>query len=241
MRMKTTGKLIMGSLFFAALACGLLYWYLEQERVDAAMAAALEDVVTMKKAVAANEQIQAEDIVIKQMPKKYIPPSACISASQAIGKTAAVPLTAGEILLKEHLIQDENGGGLALLIPEGKRAMTVAVDAVTGVSSLIRPGDHVDVLYFLGKEGIGNPTEGTLLQDKLVLAVDQTLQGANTADGEKDGDEETQTVTLAVSPEEAQYLGLAQDVGSIRLILRPQGDASRYTGKGITLQNIAGQ
>ncbi len=130
---------------------------------------------------------------------------------------------------------------LSFIVPEGLRAMAVAVDKVVGVGGLLRPGDRVDVVAVLEVETIGG---GTLLkfarslligQAIEVLAVEQALE--NQAAGEAAGGEAgtgveqppaqpfATVVTLALTPLQMQQVLLAEDQGVIRLGLRPPGES----------------
>lgn len=219
-------KLIFASLFFAVLACAALYWYLQGVNGDA-----MGEVVVARQAIPAYTTVQPNQLQVKKMPAAYIPATAIQLLSMTQGKMLNVSLEPGDLLAAHYLTEDKTQGGLSCMIPEGDRAMTVAVDEVSSVARLVEAGNYVDVLVYLKKDSVGKDTEQTLLQHKLVLAVDQTVQQAtnNTA---KASTNETKTVTLAVTPNEAQQLGLAQEIGSVRLILRPQDETTVFKGKG---------
>ena len=97
--------------------------------------------------------------------------------------------------------------------------MTVSVDEESGVGFMIKPGDNVDIL--LTFETAENQrlftATATILQSVKVIGV-----GANFKGNETQGD--YNSVTLALTPEEAELLTFAKDKGRINLALRPLGD-----------------
>ena len=121
---------------------------------------------------------------------------------------------------------------LAFIVPDGFRAMSVSVDKVIGVGGLIRPGDPVDVLAVLeisiAIEGAGLE-EGvalavTLAQGLEVLAVEQALANPADAEGQPSVQPSASVITLAVEPQMAQAIFLAEQEGTLRLAVRPPGD-----------------
>ena len=146
-------------------------------------------------------------------------------------------------------------GPLSLTLENGTRAMSVKVDSVTGVSNLLRKGNNVDVILVLDDKNNDLFTSSQmLLENKKVLAVGQGLGGSSSQSTQSSSDKSSsssqsdkssssssasssqqsssgtavkgyETVTLAVSPQEAVKLALGFDQGKIYLVLRPQEDA----------------
>lgn len=143
--------------------------------------------------------------------------------------------------------------GLSGMVPSGMRAVTVEVDPVTGVAGLLKAGDHVDIiatfevadqviartilqdveLLALGAQTVA----ATSQQEKRIAAGQASTGSAPSAEGEgaaEPADEDGGSArtraqaypnaTLAVSPEDAQRLILADLRGDLRLVLRPVGE-----------------
>jgi pilus assembly protein CpaB len=152
---------------------------------------------------------------------------------------------------------------LSYVVPPGQRAVSVKVSEVTGAGGLILPGDFVDIIgifdvVFYGvKEGdpisqeeIEDYVAVTVLQNVQVLAVAQevaeSLPEETGSEGTTDetsqpvlpnpGDPnpEATNVTLAVTPEDAQTLALAEEMGVLKISLRPVGDAEEPTVPALT-------
>jgi pilus assembly protein CpaB len=104
-------------------------------------------------------------------------------------------------------------GIMSLIVPPGKRAMAVGVNEVIGVSGFILPKDRVDVIATKTDQGASKSTE-TILQNIEVLAVGKRV--------EQVGKEniEVPTVTMAVTPQQAERLARALQEGKIHIALR---------------------
>jgi len=131
------------------------------------------------------------------------------------------PLTAGEPLTEEKIVHPGQRGFLAATLPSGMRAVSIKVKEDTGISGFVFPGDRVDVLL---TQEIRNPDDEqrpmryaseTLLTNLRVLAVDQSFKTPNEANPNV-----AKTVTLEVSPEHAEVIAVAQDLGDLSLSLR---------------------
>ncbi len=129
------------------------------------------------------------------------------------------PVAENELVLENKLAPREAGAGLPATIPEGMRALSVAVNEVVGVAGFVIPGTMVDVLVtgrIVGTShgGQENITR-TILENVRVLAAGQKI--------EQDREGKPQTVpviTLLVSPEDAGKLAMASTEGKIQLALR---------------------
>jgi pilus assembly protein CpaB len=147
---------------------------------------------------------------------------------------------AGEPILEAKLAPKGVPAGLTALIPPEKRAMTVKVDEASGVAGFLNPDNRVDVVASFGDGS--NKLEyvsKVVLQNLKVLGTGQKIE---TAPGGKP--QVVPTVTLEVSPEEAEKLALAANEGHIRLILRGQKDQrlTQTTGikTGILFEGLLG-
>jgi pilus assembly protein CpaB len=124
-------------------------------------------------------------------------------------------------------------------IPKGFRVVNVRVDSVSG-TGLIVPGDRVDVLVFLQKNpsaGIAEASARTLLQDIKVYAVDAAFVGKHESDGQLVSGK---TVSLMVTPQQAEKVTLASELGSIRLVVRSLNDDQESTSIGASVADIFG-
>jgi pilus assembly protein CpaB len=138
---------------------------------------AQRNLVIVTRPVQAGQAITAADIATVPWPKPYYPDETSVyeTSEQLIGRVARLELLPGEPLFKQKLAGVDAKEGFPIVIPEGMRAITIAMDAVKGVAGLIKPGDKVDVLaqVALDVEDQSIDLARTVLQNKLVLAVEQ--------------------------------------------------------------------
>ena len=108
-----------------------------------------------------------------------------------------------------------------LKISPNKRAISIAVDQVKGVSGLIRPGNYVDVIAFIPESPEGPATTEILLQDIKVLAVgSQTDKTIKSIDPAADLALTYPSVTVEVTPEQAVSIATVSVKGSLTFMLR---------------------
>ncbi len=125
------------------------------------------------------------------------------------------PIALNEPILATKLAGEGLGPSIAYLLPDGMRAAAVRVNDVSGVAGFIQPMDTVDILI---TRAVGErQVTDVLLQAVKVIAIDQNAQGS---DGKP---VLARTATLEVTPTDAQKLALAQNVGSLSLVLRKPG------------------
>jgi pilus assembly protein CpaB len=113
-------------------------------------------------------------------------------------------------------------GFLASVLEPGTRAISIKVDAESGVSGLIKPGDYVDVLLtqvVAHADVARRALSETLLQNIRIIAIDQEIVqggGANNATAAKIA----QTVSLQLAPEQVKKIAVAKNLGSLSLAMR---------------------
>ncbi len=147
-------------------------------------------------------------------------------------------MAANELILESKLASKESGAGLPATIPQGMRALSVAVNDVVGVAGFVIPGTMVDVLVTGkvsagGKSGSEESITRTILENVRVLAAGQKI--------EQDREGKPQTVpviTLLVSPEDAGKLAMASTEGKIQLALRNTIDTKRVEPPSILEANL---
>jgi len=190
------------------------------------------------KNVAMGEPLNATMVRPESWPKDKVPKDAITKLEDLEGRRCVTRLLAGEIIFHGKLT--DKFMGVSPSIPKGFRLITVKVDAVTGSASMILPGDRVDVLCQLRPTGPGNPEPitRTILQYVKVFAVDAVVSLEAV-----DGDGKTipaKTVTLLVTPDQAQRIALATELGSVRLVLRPIDDSEQVTVDSTTASQLLG-
>ena len=150
----------------------------------------------------------------------------------------------------------KTGESLSYVIPEGSRAISIEVTQVISSGGLVLPGDYVDIIGVFDVTFGAGDQETTadkyfsriILQNIEVLAVAQTVVdtvpeagtttgtdgettttdagGQRVRNTEASPEPKASTVTLSVTPQQAQLLFLAEENGVLRLAVRPYGDAT---------------
>jgi len=172
-------------------------------------------------------------------PEDSLPEGTFSSIEQLVGdKPDAAPIVLktikkGEAILPYKISPHGARGGLPSKIPEDMRAITIAVNEVTGVAGFVLPGDYVDVLHTtsIGRKD-DKPVVRVLMQNVQVLGVDQVSSEDETKP------KVVNAVTLLVTTEEGQKLALASEVGDLKLLLRNEYDASILEAKTLDLQDL---
>ncbi|MBS0561869.1 MAG: Flp pilus assembly protein CpaB [Proteobacteria bacterium] len=143
-------------------------------------------------------------------------------------------LEAGAPVLQDDVLRPRDRGFLAAVLAPGMRAIAVGVDAVTGVAGLIWPGDRVDVILTqeMDRENAGpahRVVSETVLSDIRVIAVDQDIVQGAAPDAGAAG-KVARTVTLEVSPGQAEKATVAQRLGQLSLAIVPLSAGPARTG-----------
>ena len=213
------------AVFFGLIAAYGIFNFLRQQRQAAeALRTQTQDVVIAAKDIPAGSTIaeaMLKDGTVRTIkwPKASVPAGAFGTPTEVIGKVNRVKIMANEPILESRLSGE--GAGLTVRLEAGKRAMAVRVDEIIGVSGFIVPDDRVDVIVTTTPPGVTSSDarlSKIVLQNKRVLSVAQSTE-------QKDGKPQVaRSITLEVSPEEAEKLSLAYQEGPIVLALRGVGD-----------------
>jgi pilus assembly protein CpaB len=131
-------------------------------------------------------------------------------------------LDTGSPITSENVLLRGDRGFLASVLEPGTRAISIKVDAESGVSGLIKPGDYVDVVLTqvaANADVARRALSETLLQNVRIIAIDQEIVqggGANNATAAK----VAQTVSLQLAPEQVKKIAVAKNLGSLSLAMR---------------------
>ena len=141
------------------------------------------------------------------------------AVSEFKGTLVRDPIFAGEPIRDAKLVRSDRGF-LSAILPPGMRAVAVRVNAASTAGGFILPNDRVDVILIRQSSGgaVSGATSETILTNVRVLAIDQTVESVT--DDKKSVVVAQDTATLELSPEDAELITQAQQVGTISLSLR---------------------
>lgn len=181
------------------------------------------------RSIPAGSLLRNEDLGVREVPTgeagEGVLRDTAETRAELAGALVRRYLEAGEPIALGDVLRPRDRGFLAAVLRPNMRAITVGVDAITGAAGLIWPGDRVDLLLTqklddavtqLSRRVVGE----TVLNDVRVIAVDQQLtQGAAGASASPEG-RIARTVTLEVTPEEAERVAVAAQLGRLSLTIR---------------------
>lgn len=211
---------VLGALAIGAVVFALATFASAQARLSS-VDAETAPVCTAVQAIKAGTVIEANMLMLQDVPASLAAEGAIGTREEAVGKLAVEPIPANGQITAGALASSEPAASLAGALDAGSRAISVAVDAETGLAGLIRHGDRVDVL-----------SEGrAIVENAKVIAVDSSLSETL---------EEYATVTMQVSPEDAIAIQAAQELAPVRLSMRSAVDALTEEASGETTITEAG-
>lgn len=228
---RPAGVAVVAGLVAALLASG----YLSRREAEILKIAEPMPVVIAARDIATGEPIDEETLSVVSVPMRFVNPGAISSMSQARGRVAVVAIAKGSQVTRAVARAAWERMGVASLLPTGMRAFSVALPASSAAGGLVSPGDHADILatFDLGDRSSSQMTTLSLVAGARVLAVEKRVAGSPQEDAKKDSKgifsgaigqgqwSRDISVTLAVSPEDAQALAFAQQTGALALAVRP--------------------
>jgi pilus assembly protein CpaB len=212
--------------------------FISQRRADSAPAT--HEVVVASEDLPWGTVLETQHLRVSRFPVDAIPENAIRKVEDALGRTSRDNLARGQLLVATRLTEPGAGRGLPPLIPKGLRAVSIQTPNVSsGVTGFVMPGNKVDVVLTMHGQGNEDPSGGgrtiTLLQNVTVLAVDQNIE----APSENMMDlKQMRTVTLVVTPQQAQELDLGQNKGVLRLTLRNPLDEAISDVNQVTVSSL---
>lgn len=245
-------KLLVAAVLVGAFAAVLLWLYAEQlDDEHQALVADQVEVVKAARNIPAGTPLTKDRITTEKVPRKFLPPNPLLESELNIylGTPVAVNVEEGAMILTSDFSVAEVSRTLSSKIPPEERAMSLSVDAISGVSGLLRPGDRVDVLgtFPIGtkeelvEDAQGNKAVGyvtmTLLQNVTLLAVGQEISDVPSGDQQQRRGSYS-TVTMSVTIDEAELLTIAQTRGKMTLLLRNREDVEVSTITKKTLREV---
>lgn len=202
--------------------------------------------LNLAKVVVATQELKFGEPVTEEMlklvdwPKDAFPEGGFTSIEDIMSdenRRAVASIQPGEPILASKLTGKNGRAGLAGLIAEGKRAVTIPVDSVKGVGGFIQPGDFVDIV--LTREVEGDDEEESvakiMMENVKVLSVDQDA-GSRSSTARV-----ASSVTLETDTKGAQKIALALNVGRLSLLLRGAGDTASGNTRELTAGNLDDQ
>jgi len=227
--------IVVMALVFALLAAFMAYYTINNAK-QAALNEQYIQVVTASQDIPANTLITAEMLESKNFPRSLQTGKEITDVNAAVGRLSPVMISKGEYLLDNRLIKPGEGKDrLAYTVPAGMRAMSIPINAVTGVSNMIKIGDRVDFVAIVPPNSASpEPRSMMVLQNIEILAVGSVYKDSTAP--QQGG--ESATLTVAVDPPSALKLKMALKNTDFALALRPPSDKDLVNPAPVTINQF---
>jgi len=236
--MRKPANIFLLALLIATFTATLVYRSMRTQRAELetmrkAAAHEVLEVLVADTTIPIGTRIQSAHVRMTSWPADLQPEGVITDTQLAVGRVALATIARNQPVLQTQ-ITNEGTGLLPLMIEEGMRGMSVKVDNVTGVSGFITPNSRVDVLVAGSPDGNGqdNKRSRVILQNVRVLATGKSIEQRD------EKPVEVPTVTLLVSPEQAEKLTLATTYEPVRLALRNYRDEDLVATQGVSATQL---
>lgn len=143
-----------------------------------------------------------------------------VAFEEFFGAVVRRGFTAGEPITPKRVVRPGERGFLAAVLRPGYRAIAIRVDATSGVSGLVFPGDRIDIILTqtlaenTGEQVIQRKASETVLQNVRVLAIDQVTDDKGT------NPQYAKHFTVEVTPKQTEMLSVVRELGALSISLR---------------------
>jgi pilus assembly protein CpaB len=228
--------------------CGLCAFFLAKSQLQKKyrqleLHARKVPVVAVRNSMVAGDVLQRGDVGFKRVYEINLTGHEVISGEEGdiIGQRLANDVKKLAVITWRDIVipGGRRGGGLAERVEKKQRAISISVDNTSAVSGLVRPNDKVDIVgtfrFPVEQATVSmDVVTWTLLQDVTVLATGQSMSRG----GEEARQRGYSTLTLALSPEEAELIIFAEQKGKLTLTLRNPADVYTIRARSINFADL---
>jgi len=204
--MKRGSVALVGTVLLAAAAAGAVFLYVTNVRQHAETGGATVSVVVSTQDIPASTDldplIDEQAFTTKSVSSDDLVQGAVTDVFQLRGQRTAYPVLAGEQISAARLQGKLQAAGGLLGIPDGGQALALSLESQRTVAGVLQQSDHVTIYGTFTRPNGGQITR-ILVPDALVLSVN------------------TETVTLALDPHDAELVIYTQEQGHVWLTLLP--------------------
>src|SRR5262245_36796601 len=229
--------IVLGFASVVGLIASVLVYRVVAEFRAAARQQTTEEIVVAAVNMDLAETITSKHVKVLPWPRQGVPAGAIRSLADAEGRVVRSSIVAGEPLLEGKLAPQLSGKGgiMPMLVPEGQRAVTIKVDDAVREAGFVLPNSRVDVFVSMARSASSQERVAKMiLQDVVVLAAGQAVEMRDNRPVS------VTTVTLALTPEQAERLALAQNEGKLTIGMRNLRDKQLIQTVGATRDTLLG-
>lgn len=215
------------ALFFAVGAFLLAHAWLGNQPTTAPVAAqpapAAHSVLVARSQLPLGQILKPSDLVWQAWPEGDVDDSYIVQGTRGpadfAGWVVRLPLGKGEPVTADKIVAPGDRGFFAAVLRTGMRAVSIGVDATSGIAGFVFPGDQVDILltHTLPAEDqqqAAHKATETILRNVRVLAIDQKVSSKQTEPVL------VHNVTVEVTPKQSEIIAVANAMGKLSLSLR---------------------
>lgn len=237
--MKNLGIIL---LIFSLIMAGVLsygvYNYLQNQIVPE-VEVVMKSVIVAARDLDVNEVITEDMLIVVQKDESFDTSAYYTESEDIIGAIVYDEIFIGESFNKKRLITKEDNF-IAVKLEEGHRAVSISVSQFSGVANLLKPGDYVDIIIFISERTedkiILHPDiSKVIMQNVQLLAIKQSFDREYEPGDKADG---SYAITLSVKTEDVEGLILAENIGFLKLALRPPGETTEVKSFGTLWQEL---
>ena len=231
--MKTKKRIWMITGILALLTTAMVYLYLKQvEAASQENKIEMSEVVVALTAIPAHVKVTEEMVEIKEIPAEAVHSDTYAEIDEVVGGTTTTELIAGEQILAERIVANEEEAELSYRIPESMRAITVATSEVDGVGGYVMAGDKLDILVTL------TPAEGQPVVYTQLQSIEVLERGPNASTADSSGSGVPTSLTLLVTPAQAEVIAYGNLNGTFYFTLRNPVDTAKQDLAGYGTDNF---
>jgi pilus assembly protein CpaB len=182
-----------------------------------------------------------EDFEVRSVQSDRVPPGAIPATPDAKinlrGSLVRNFLDAGSPVTSQDVLRPRDRGFLASVLAPGSRAISINVDAESGVSGLIWPGDYVDVVLTQENDKADlahRALSEAVLHNVRIVAIDQEIVQGGSANNTTAG-KVVRAVSLQLAPEQVKKITVAKQLGKLSLAIRAAVDQQDTADMGTML------
>lgn len=260
---------LIAGLILAILAAGISYYAFQQMVTQQQQAlpeqgATTQTVVVARQPINERAVIRLADVSTEERPVAEVPSGAVFKTEDAVGRIANRPISAGQVLLAQNLVESFPAGGSSSFEATGALTETVNFNEALGDTlvafslpasdrlaqeGILLPGDHIDLLFSTDvvgqQEGSGGKVAIYAIQDLEILQIIYQPPPPP-PEGEEAPAEPAPRVPkmlmLAMDPQDATVLKYALDIQApIDLALRAGDNRRLFDVDAVTINTIADQ
>jgi pilus assembly protein CpaB len=227
------GAIVLGAVALL-LSQKLLRDRMAQIDAEARAAHTMIKVVVANRDVMRGEAVGPDNFALREVPAEYLHASVVHPEQfgDLAGQRLGAPLKRGEPLLDVHL--ESTSLVFSSTLPKGNRALTTEVDEINSISGMLRPSDHIDLIVTARASGGNSETTFPLMSNVEVLATGQVTR-------KRDGYAEPHTyttITLSVSPTDADRIVVAKNAGKLTAVLRNPDDSHPNVTPALSIDQL---